>query len=240
MLVQNDDFGAAYEESFEAGHRGHRHRGRRRSRSTPPGANEVGVADHQPGRQRRRRLLQRRHPAGLPRRPDQGQGRPAGSRSPGSRAPASRRRLMGIAGERRPTACSASTNLKDPLNPECADDEAMKLYREKVAQYRPTPSSTTASSPTAGPRAPCWSRRWRRSTETSPGSSFMEAVRNMDGVGGGPAAPGRHGHHRRPDDPFMGETVQLMQYDSANEVLRRRSASSSTSRARPPSSPRRT
>ena len=29
------------------------------------------------------------------------------------------------------------TNLKDPLNPVWADDEAMKLYTEKVEQYSP-------------------------------------------------------------------------------------------------------
>ena len=43
MLVQNDDFGAAYEEGFAAGDQGHRTSRSSRSRSTPPGANEVGA-----------------------------------------------------------------------------------------------------------------------------------------------------------------------------------------------------
>ena len=43
----------------------------------------------------------------------------------------------------------------------------------------------------------------------------MQSVRSLDGVGGGLLIPGATVTTDAPDDSYMGESVQLIQYDAA-------------------------
>jgi hypothetical protein len=44
----------------------------------------------------------------------------------------------------------------------------------------------------------------------------MESVRNLDGVSGGTLLPGISATTSGEDDPFMGETLNLMQFSAAD------------------------
>ena len=134
MLVQNDDFGAGLRGRFPAGDRGHGHQGRqggevrhRRQRGR--------CAAHEPCCDQGRRVLQRRHVAGLHRRPRRRRRPPAaGSPSSWSRVRASPRRFMGIAGDAADNAISA-TNLHGPGQPgvrQRARDEAVPREGQAV------------------------------------------------------------------------------------------------------------
>ena len=110
------------------------------------------------------------------------------------------------------------TNLKDPLNPEWADDEAMKLYMEKVEQYSPDAEVDNAIvALRLDPGRPA-GRGHEDREDGHPGSGVMDAVRNMDGLTGGLLLPDVT-ITTGPDDPYMGETVTLMQYDLAKKYF---------------------
>ena len=109
------------------------------------------------------------------------------------------------------------TNLKDPLNPEWADDEAMKLYMEKVEQYSPDAEVDNAIV------AYGWTQgallvEAMKTAKTASRLGVMDAVRNMDGLTGGLLLPDVT-VTTGPDDPYMGETVTLMQYDLAKKYF---------------------
>ena len=121
--------------------------------------------------------------------------------------------LMGIAGQNADGVYSM-TNVIDPLNPAYADEPAMQEYREKVEQYSPDADIEN------GIVAYGWTQGALlvEALEATPElnrQSFMQTVRSLDGVGGGMLLPGVTVTTDAPDDAFMGESVQLIQYDAA-------------------------
>ena len=121
--------------------------------------------------------------------------------------------LMGIAGQNAEGVYSA-TNVIDPQNPAYANEEAMALYREKVGQYQPEADVEN------GIVSYGWTQgallvEALRQTEELNRQSFMQSVRTLDGVSGGLLLPGVTVTTDAPDDAYMGETLQMIQYDAA-------------------------
>ena len=102
------------------------------------------------------------------------------------------------------------TNQIDPQNPANADDAAIKLYMENVEKYSPEDDPTNqivGYGWTQGALLVAAMETAKAATRLD----VMEAVRNMDGLVGGTLLPGIK-ITTGPDDPYMGETVQLQQY----------------------------
>ncbi len=121
--------------------------------------------------------------------------------------------LMGIAGQNAEGVYSA-TNVMDPQNPAYANEEAMALYREKVGQYSPDADVENGIVAYGWTQGALLAEALRASDELTR-QAFMQSVRTLDGVGGGLLLPGVTVTTDAPDDPFMGESVQLVQYDAA-------------------------
>src|SRR5215211_7145871 len=118
--------------------------------------------------------------------------------------------LMGIAGQNADKVYSM-TNVIDPQNPAYADEEAMAEYRDKVGQYQPDADVEN------GIVAYGWTQGALlvKALETTPEltrQAFMQTLRTLDGVDGGLLLPGISVTTNGEDDPYMGETVQLVQY----------------------------
>ena len=100
--------------------------------------------------------------------------------------------------------------------PAYANDAAMKDYKAKVKQYQPDADVDN------GIVAYGWTQgalmvETLKGLDTLPGRDERTPV---DGQGRGrPAAPRRLGHDDGDEDPFMGETLQTVQYDAAAEAL---------------------
>ncbi|HEY8525209.1 MAG TPA: ABC transporter substrate-binding protein [Acidimicrobiales bacterium] len=118
--------------------------------------------------------------------------------------------LMGIAGEAGAGVYSAS-NIKDPLDPQWDDDEAMQEYRDTLAQYQPE------ADPDNGIVAYGWTQaailvEAMANAEEPTRLALMESLRNLEVSDVGLLLPGvtvRTG----PDDPYMGEQLQLVRYN---------------------------
>jgi branched-chain amino acid transport system substrate-binding protein len=121
--------------------------------------------------------------------------------------------LMGIAAQNAEGVYSA-TNVMDPQNPAYADEEAMALYREKVGQYSPDADVENGIVAYGWTQGALVAEALRQSEELTR-QAFMQSVRTLDGVEGGLLLPDVTVTTEAPDDPFMGETVQLIQYDAA-------------------------
>ena len=238
MLVQDDDFGEAYEEGFKQPIEGTDITVAEVEKYAA-GADEVDVPGHQPRRHRRRRLLQRRHPPGLPQRPQRGQGRRTGTPITFVSGTCISKTLMGIAGDAA-DGVLATTNIKDPLNPAFADDEAMKEYKATLEEFGADdvdPENgivaygyTQAALLRADPREPR-----RRSTA----ATLMNKMYDLEGHR--PAACCSTASRSTPArGPVPGRGRAADPVRRGQQVLRRTSARSSTSRARPPTSRPRT
>jgi branched-chain amino acid transport system substrate-binding protein len=118
--------------------------------------------------------------------------------------------LMGIAGPDADKVYSIS-NLKDPQDPQWDSDEAMSLYRETVGKY--FPDSDTDN----GIVAYGWTQgaafvEALRNAEAPTRLAVMDSVHNLElGDDVGLLLPGT-GVTTGPDDPYMGERVNLAQY----------------------------
>jgi branched-chain amino acid transport system substrate-binding protein len=118
--------------------------------------------------------------------------------------------LMGIAGADADGVYSIS-NIKDPQDPKWDDDPAMQEYREKVEEYFPgtdTDNGIVGYGWTQGAALV----EALRQAEAPTRLAVMEAVRDLDlGDDIGTLLPGT-GVTTSEDDPFMGERVNLSQY----------------------------
>jgi branched-chain amino acid transport system substrate-binding protein len=118
--------------------------------------------------------------------------------------------LMGIAGPDADGVYSIS-NIKDPQDPGWDDDEAMSLYREKVQEYFPdadTDNGIVAYGWTQGAALV----EALRNAEAPTRLAVMESVHELElGDDVGVLLPGT-GVTTSADDPFMGERVNLSQY----------------------------
>jgi branched-chain amino acid transport system substrate-binding protein len=120
--------------------------------------------------------------------------------------------LMGIAGQNAQGVYSA-TNVMDPQNPAYAEEAAMAEYREKVGQYSPDADVEN------GIVAYGWTQgallvKALEATPELTRQAFMQTLRTLDGVEGGLLLPGISVTTNGEEDPYMGETVQLVQYDA--------------------------
>lgn len=121
--------------------------------------------------------------------------------------------LMGVAGEAA-NGVYSMTNIKDPVSPDYASDEAMQLYKETVAQYQPEADVEN------GIVAYGWTQaavliEALEAADAPTRLAVMESVRNLDlGDDIGLLAEGT-GVVTSEDDPFMGETFNIVQYDAA-------------------------
>jgi len=125
--------------------------------------------------------------------------------------------LMGIAGDAANGAISM-TNVKDPFNPAFKDDAAMKLYREKVKKYSPDADLDN------GIVAYGWTQgallvKAMESAKKASRLEVMEAVRNMKGLDGGLLIDGAKVTTSGERDPYMGETVQVIQFDASKKYF---------------------
>lgn len=119
--------------------------------------------------------------------------------------------LMGLAGEAGDGVYSL-TNIKDPQNPDYAEDEAMQLYREKVEQYQGGNNLDLEN----GIVAYGWTQaavlvEAMAAAESPSRLGLMESLRDLDVseagllIDGASAVTGG-------EDLYMGEQVQLSQY----------------------------
>lgn len=125
--------------------------------------------------------------------------------------------LMGLAGPDADKAFSV-TNIKDPQNPQFKDDAAMKLYREQVGKYQPDADVAN------GIVAYGWTQgaifvEALKTAKKLDRQSVMNAVRSMDKIKGGLLLDGVTISTSANSDPYMGETVQLIQYNAANKYF---------------------
>jgi len=118
--------------------------------------------------------------------------------------------LTGIAGDAADGVISM-TNVKDPLNPVYDDDEAMMLYREKVKQYEPDADLDNGIVAYGWTQAALLVKAMEKAKKATR-LDVMNSVRNLDGVEGGLLIPGAKVTTSGTDDPYMGETVQRVQY----------------------------
>lgn len=122
--------------------------------------------------------------------------------------------LMGLAGEAADGVYSIS-NIKDPVDPQYADDPAMQEYREAVGQYEPDADIDN------GIVAYGWTQgalfvEALASAEAPTRAAVMEAVRNLEaGDDIGLLAEGT-GVTVDDEDRYMGERFNLVQYNFAN------------------------
>ena len=100
------------------------------------------------------------------------------------------------------------------MSPDYASDEAMQLYKETVAQYQPEADVEN------GIVAYGWTQaavliEALEAADAPTRLAVMESVRNLDlGDDIGLLAEGT-GVVTSEDDPFMGETFNIVQYDAA-------------------------
>ena len=125
--------------------------------------------------------------------------------------------LMGVAGEAADGVYSMS-NIKDPVAPDFADDEAMLLYKEKVAQFQPEADVENGIVAYGWTQAAVFVEALE-AAEAPSRLSVMESVRNLDvGDDIGLLAPGTS-VVTGDGDPFMGETFNLVQYSFADQYF---------------------
>ena len=118
--------------------------------------------------------------------------------------------LMGIAGANGDGVYSY-TNLKDPLNPDWDSDPAMMEYREKVAQYQPEADLDNGIVGYGWTQAALLVEALENA-EAPTRLAVMESVKNLDVSDVGLLLPGvtvKTGE----GDNFMGEQYNLMQYE---------------------------
>jgi len=125
--------------------------------------------------------------------------------------------LMGIAGDAANNILSM-TNVMDPFNPQFANNPEMKLYREKVKQYEPDADLDN------GIVAYGWTQgallvKVLESAKKATRLDVMDAVRHMDKVTGGLLLNGVSITTSPPNELFMGETVQVVQYDASKKYF---------------------
>jgi branched-chain amino acid transport system substrate-binding protein len=124
--------------------------------------------------------------------------------------------LMGIAGAAGDGVYTA-VNLKDPLNPMWDDDPAMQQYVETVEQHRPN-FMGRAFDPENAIIAHGWTQaaifvEALEAAEAPSRLAVMESLRNLDGISDvGLLLPGVR-ITTGEGDAFMGESLQLAQYE---------------------------
>ncbi|NLV55266.1 MAG: ABC transporter substrate-binding protein [Acidimicrobiales bacterium] len=123
--------------------------------------------------------------------------------------------LAGAAGD----GALSFTNLKDPLNPAYADDPAMVAFKETVEQYRTDFKGRALDLENAiilygYVQAEIFVQALE-AAEAPTRLAVMESVHNIDGFTSDLAIDGVSFTTSGGDDPFLGESLRLVQYDAA-------------------------
>jgi branched-chain amino acid transport system substrate-binding protein len=127
--------------------------------------------------------------------------------------------LMGLAGAAADGVYSAA-NIKDPLNPEWDDDPAMQEYLDAVQQYRPDGFDPENAIVGYGYTQAAVFVEALGAAEEPTRLAVMESLHNLDGISDvGLLLPGVSVTTTE-DDPFMGESMLLAQYEFAGEGQR--------------------
>jgi branched-chain amino acid transport system substrate-binding protein len=124
--------------------------------------------------------------------------------------------LMGLAGAAADGVYSAA-NIKDPLNPDWDDDPAMQEYLEAIPQYRPDNFDPENAIVGFGWTQGALFVEALEAAEAPTRLAVMESVRNLDGISDvGLLLPGVS-ITTGEDDAFMGESLLLAQYEFIGE-----------------------
>jgi branched-chain amino acid transport system substrate-binding protein len=127
--------------------------------------------------------------------------------------------LMGLAGESAAGVYSAS-NLKDPLNPDWDADPAMVEYLETIQQYQPDGFRQTNAIVGYGYTQAAVFVEALEAAEAPTRLAVMESLHNLGGISdAGLLLPGVS-VTTSADDAYMGETLQLAQFEFTAEGAR--------------------
>jgi branched-chain amino acid transport system substrate-binding protein len=109
----------------------------------------------------------------------------------------------------------STTILKDPTNPQWADDPQMKLYKEKAAQHSP---GVDVDDPNValGWTVAAVAYQTLKDAPALTRAEVMATARNLDGVSAGLLLPDIT-YRSGPGDPFSLESVSLIRYDQKNK-----------------------
>ncbi|HET6836192.1 MAG TPA: ABC transporter substrate-binding protein [Acidimicrobiales bacterium] len=128
--------------------------------------------------------------------------------------------LMGLAGAAGDGVYTAA-NLKDPLNPEWDEDPAMQEYLDTVQQYRGDGFDPENAIVAYGYTQAAVFVEALKAAEGPTRLAVMESVRNLDGISDvGLLLPDVSVTTAGEDDPYMGESLLLAQYEFAGEGQR--------------------
>ncbi|MGH9191177.1 MAG: ABC transporter substrate-binding protein [Acidimicrobiales bacterium] len=127
--------------------------------------------------------------------------------------------LMGLAGAAGAGVYTAA-NLKDPLNPDWDEDPAMQEYLETVQQYRPDDFDPENAIVAYGYTQAAVLVEALEAAEAPTRLAVMESVRNLDGISDVGLLLPDVSVTTSEDDPYMGESLQLAQYDFVGDGQR--------------------
>jgi branched-chain amino acid transport system substrate-binding protein len=120
--------------------------------------------------------------------------------------------LMGLAGAPAKGVYSAG-NLKDPLNPDWDNDAAMKSYIAGVKQYQGKDFDPQNAIVSYGWTQAAVFVEALKAAKAPTRLAVMESLHNLDGIHDvGLLLPGASMSTSK-DDAYMGESLQLLQYD---------------------------
>lgn len=125
--------------------------------------------------------------------------------------------LMGIAGEAA-DGVFATTNIKDPLNPAFADDPAMKEYNETLEQYGASDVDPENGIVAYGYTQGALLVEILESLDTLDRATLMNKMYELKDLTGGLLLDGVE-VNTSPTDRFLAEDVQMIQYNAANKYF---------------------
>ena len=125
--------------------------------------------------------------------------------------------LMGIAGEAA-DGVFATTNIKDPLNPAFADDPAMKEYFDTLEQFGADDVDPENGIVAYGYTQAALLVEILGTLDTLDRATLMNKMYDLQGVTGGLLLDGVE-VNTSPEDRFLAENVQMIQYDAANKYF---------------------
>lgn len=125
--------------------------------------------------------------------------------------------LLGIAGDSA-DGIIAATNIMDPVNPAFADNQNMKDYRSTLAKYGAKDVDGDNGIVAYGYTQGVLLVDVLKSLDTLDRSSLMNKMYNLKDVTGGLLIPGVK-VNTSPEDRFLTEDIQLIQYNAANKYF---------------------
>jgi branched-chain amino acid transport system substrate-binding protein len=125
--------------------------------------------------------------------------------------------LMGIAGDAA-DGVFATTNIKDPLNPAFAEDEAMQEYNATLEEFGADDVDPENGIVAYGYTQAALLVQILESLETLDRGSLMNKMYELEGMTGGLLLDGVE-VNTSPEDRFLAEDVQMIQYNAANKYF---------------------